>query len=242
MNNVIPKPFSIHNASLMSPVYYQEIMKLCNKFLNFPTFPILDSKKVYMTMLKSEKPVVENLYPLSNWKNIWANFCGLKIEPFDKDVIYKHLHVKLATNSRLAVAMMNLIISNTCNQCNGVIEQTAIHMIYECTYISPFYQWFLNILMQICNFKPSSNIRFLYFDSFYLDIYQKIICNGFLIAYICTVWKTRKGNMRIGILRNILIRKVKEDIDIRRQLTRQTPEDLYGQYYVKLKTEELDKL
>ena len=48
--------------------------------------------------------------------------------------------------------------------------------------------------------------------------------------------------MRIGILRNILIRKVKEDIDIRRQLMRQSPEDLYGQYYVKLTIEELDKL
>ena len=48
--------------------------------------------------------------------------------------------------------------------------------------------------------------------------------------------------MRIGILRNILIRKVKEDIDIRRQLTRQTPEDLYGQYCANLTTEELDKL
>ena len=112
MNTVIPKLFSIHNASLISPVYYQEIMKICDKFLNVPTFPILESKKVYMTMLKSEKSVVENLYPLSNWKNIWANFCGLKIDPFDKDIIFKHLHVKLATNSKLA--MMDLINSNTC--------------------------------------------------------------------------------------------------------------------------------
>ena len=64
----------------------------------------------------------------------------------------------------------------------------------------------------------------------------------FLVVYICTVWKTRKENMRIGILCNIFIRKIKEDFEIRRQLTRQTPKDLYGQYYVKLTTEELDKL
>ena len=161
MNNVIPKTFSIHNASLTSPPYYQEIMKLCDKFLNCPTFPILDNNKMYMSMLNTEKPVVEIQYPLSNWRNIWTNFCSLKTDPFDKDIIFKHLHVRLATNSRLA--MMDLINSNTCNLCNDVVEQTALHMLYECTYISPFYQWFLNILMQICNFKPSSNIRFLYF-------------------------------------------------------------------------------
>ena len=63
------------------------------------------------------------------------------------------------------------------NRCSDEKEQTALHMLYECTYIIPFYQWLTNILMQICNFKPSSNIRFLYFDSFYLNTSQKRTCS-----------------------------------------------------------------
>ena len=75
--------------------------------------------------------------------------------------------------------MFNIANDNLCNLCNEEKEQTDLHIFYECIYISPFYQWFLNILLQICDFKPMSNIRFLYFDSFYPNVYQKRICNLF---------------------------------------------------------------
>ena len=100
---------------------------------------------MYIHMLPKEKPVVEDLYPQFKWRNIWSNFCELRIIPFDKDIIYKHIHVTLATNNRLA--MLNLVNSNTCNMCSEEKVQTAIHLLYECTYIGPFYQWLLNILM-----------------------------------------------------------------------------------------------
>ena len=96
--------------------------------------------------------------------------------------------------------------------------------------------------MQICSFKPSSNIRFLYFDNVYRDLYQKRISNLFLVVYICTVWKTRKENLRIGNLRKILIRTVKSSIDITRICSGKSLEELYGQYYVNLTNAELDKL
>ena len=95
--------------------------------------------------------------------------------------------------------------------------------------------------MQICSFKPSSNIRFLYFDNVYRDLYQKRISNLFLVVYICTVWKTRKENLRIGNLRKILIRTVKSNIDVSKLRTGKSLEELYGQYHVKLTNTELDK-
>ena len=159
MNNVIPKNYSLHDAAIINPPYYYAILRIVNNFLHFPTFPVMLNKKMYRHMLPNEKPIIENLYPQFRWRNIWSNFCDMKIKPFDKDIIYKHLHVTLATNSRLA--MMNLINSNTCNLCRDEKVQTALHMLYECTYIAPFYQWCLNILMKICSFKPSFNIRFL---------------------------------------------------------------------------------
>ena len=240
MNNSIPKHFSVHDAAIISPPYYQAIMSIIDKFLHFSTFPIIPNKKMYSLLSPKEKPIIENLYPQFKWKHIWSNFCDLKIYPFDKDIIYKHLHVTLATNTRLA--MLNVTDSNKCNLCRDGKEQTALHMLYECTYISPFYHWFLNILMQICSFNPSSNIRFLYFDSFYQDLYQKRISNLFLVVYICTVWRTRKENLRIGNLRNILIRTVKGNIDVSKQLTRKSLEELYGQYCERLTYDELDKL
>ena len=140
MNNVIFKNYSIHNAAILIPPYYREILKTLDNFLQCPTFPVLNNKKMYIHMLPKEKPVVEDLYPQFKWRNIWSNFCDLRIIPFDKDIIYKHIHVTLATNNRLA--MLNLVNSNTCNMCSEEKVQTAIHLLYECTYIGPFYQWF----------------------------------------------------------------------------------------------------
>ena len=96
--------------------------------------------------------------------------------------------------------------------------------------------------MQICNFRPSSNIRFLYFDNFYENVYQKRICNLFLVLYICTVWRSRKENLRIGILKNILIRAAKENVEIMKHRTQKSLEDLFGQYGERLDGEELDKM
>ena len=115
-------------------------------------------------------------------------------------------------------------------------------MLYECSYISPLYHWLLDILMQVCNFNPQSNLRFLYFDSFYQDAYQKKICNLFLAAYVCTVWKNRKENMRIGILRKIVIRSVKGYIDILLKMMCTHLEDLFGPYWVRVTHAELEKL
>ena len=240
LNTVIQKNFSVHEAATVSTPYYQAIISTLNNFLQVSTFPVLNNQKIYLQLMSKEKPVVETVYPLFNWKKIWDNLCSLQINTFDKDIIYKHLHVSLATNSKLS--RMDITNTSTCNLCNDDREQTALHILYECSYIAPFYQWFLIVLMYLFNFKPSSNIRFLYFDSFYINSHQRNICNMFLSMYITTVWRTRKENLRIGILKQQFIKRVIGNFEIRKQIPRQNIEKKYGPYSNKLNFQELNNL
>ena len=240
MNNTIVKQFSVHDAAVISSPYYQAVLNTVDKFLNVSTFPILSKKKMYESMLPKECPLVQKLYPQFNWRKIWCNFCDIKTNPFDKDIIFKHLHISLATRSRLA--WFNIINNGMCTLCNDGREQTSLHLFYECICIIPFFQWLLSILIQVSNFKPVSNIRFLYFDSFYLNGHQKKICNLFLVVYITTVWRTRKENLRIGKLKTIFINKVMDMIKVRKAVSGKTREELFGQYFTRLTDEELIKL
>ena len=101
--------------------------------------------------------------------------------------------------------MMRQSTTSLCNNCSGNFDQTPLHMFYMCENIKPLFLWLLRVLLNICNFKPTSNIRFLYFDIVYANLYQKSICNIFLYIYILTIWKTRKENLRIGILKHMVI-------------------------------------
>ena len=241
MNIIIRKDFSVHDAATVSTKYYQAIMNTLNNFLQVPTFPILSNKKMYEHLLPKQKPVIEGHYPLFNWSKIWKNFSDIKINQFDREIIYKHLHGQLATNSRLA--RMNIAnCTGTCPKCNDGREQTALHLLYECTHIITFYQWFLSILMIICRFKPKSNIKFLYFDDSYLNAYQKRTINMLLSLYITIVWRTRKENLRIGILKKQFIKKVVDNIEIRRQIPGQKLGKIYGEYLNMLKVDVLNNM
>ena len=105
---------------------------------------------------------------------------------------------------------MNLISSSNCNKCRIGIEETALHMLYKCDYAKPLFLWLLKCILNICNFIPSSNIRFLYFDNVYSNLYQKNLCNIFIYVYIITIWRTRKENLRIGDLKCMFIRKLSD--------------------------------
>ena len=83
-------------------------------------------------------------------------------------------------------------------------------MFLECQYTKPLFLWVLKCLLRICRFKPSSDIKFIYFDNVYSNNYQKNICNAFIYIYIMTIWRSRKENLRIGIMKNIIIRKLSE--------------------------------
>ena len=111
---------------------------------------------------------------------------------------------------RRKLFMMNLIDSTKCDKCIGNKEETQIHMFYECDYIKPLYIWVLRCLVNCCNFKPSSNIRFIFFDTSYNTDHQRIICNTFVYIYVITVWRMRKENLRIGDLKFIFIRKLND--------------------------------
>ena len=141
-------------------------------------------------MLPNETSYAESQYPTFDWKQSWKNFCSIIFNPFEKEVIYKHLHLCLATNQRLSLLNQNTVSS--CANCSGNNEHTALHMFYECENIKPFFNWLLRMLYNICNFRPISNIRFIYFDTKYTNPNQKHICNMFLYMYIIAIWKTRK--------------------------------------------------
>ena len=116
----------------------------------------------------------------------------------------------LATQNRLY--SMNLIDSNKCNKCMSNREETPLHLFYECDYVKPLFLWVLRCLSHTCDFKPSSNIRFLYFDNTYRSSAQKNICNTFIYFYIITVWRRRKENLRIGNLKNVFLKKITDYI------------------------------
>ena len=206
MQNILVMDYAIHNSAILTTPYYEIIYGLIQNVLHVPGFPLVSNKDLYRFMLTSDNSRVETQYPTFNWKRIWKNFNSIIFIPYDKEIVYKHLHVCLATNQRLA--LMNQIASSNCTRCSENCDQTPLHMFYDCNYVKPLFLWLLRVLLDICNFKPHSNIKFLYFDNFYSNSYKRNICNMFLYIYIVTVWNTRKENLRIGILKHMIVRKV----------------------------------
>ena len=83
-------------------------------------------------MLIQEESLAESQYPTFNWQNIWDNYLNVFIHSYNKEIIYKHLHMCLATNKKLYT--MNLIDSSICSKCMADREETPIHMFYQCEY------------------------------------------------------------------------------------------------------------
>ena len=108
---------------------------------------------------------------------------------------------------------MNLVSSSLCERCDLEREQTPRHMLYECSNIKVTYKWFLRVLMLVCNFRPTSNIKLLYFDNIFENVQQKNVCNMLIASYIICVWRTRKENLRIGILKKIICKKILSLVD-----------------------------
>ena len=63
-----------------------------------------------------------------------------------------------------------------------------------------------------------------------------------LTAYIITVWRTRKENLRIGKLKTLFVNRVMENIKIRKEISGKTREEIYGQYFTRLTDDKLNKL
>ena len=61
----------------------------------------------------------------------------------------------------------------------------------------------------------------------------------FISAYILTVWKMRKENLRIGILKNMIISKSLRIIDIMKYMPKMSVESIIGNYISKVNSEVL---
>ena len=190
-----------------------------------------------MSLLEKEESLAESKYPTFNWQNIWKNYMSLYVYSFDKEIIYKQLHVCLATNKKLYT--MDLINPDKCNKCTADREQTSIHIFYECENIQTLFMRLIRVIFYVTNFKPVSNIKFIYFDNKYRDRQQKDMCNIFISAYILTVWKMRKENIRIGILKHMIISKTLSTIDIMKYIPKMSVESIIGNYISKVNSEVL---
>ena len=122
-------------------------------------------------MLPKEESLVEYLYPIFNWKNIWKNYMSLFIYSIDKEIMYKYLHICHATNKNLYT--MKLINTSNCRKCSADREQTQLHIFYECDYVKDLFMWLLRVLYHVSLFRPTSNIRFIYLDNKFCSIKQR---------------------------------------------------------------------
>ena len=61
--------------------------------------------------------------------------------------------------------------------------------------------------------SPLFNLRIIYFDNKYISHEQKNICNILLSVYVITLWKIRKENLRIAIVKSMIMNKCLEIIE-----------------------------
>ena len=227
MHNILDMEYSIHDASLTMTPYYEIIYGLIQNVLHIPSFPVVSNTNLYKFILPRENSYAETHYPTFNWKQSWKNFCSTIFNPFEKEIIYKHLHICLATNQRLSI--MNLSTARSCTNCSENVDHTALHMFYECENVKPLFQWLLRIFYNICNFRPRSNIKCIYFDTIYTSSNQKNMCNMFLYIYIVILWKTRKENLRIGILKNLIIKNMSDHLNFIKHMPDHRLEKLFDE-------------
>ena len=150
MHNILGMEYSVHNASLQMTPYYEIIYGLIKSVLHVPKFPIVSNKDLYRFMLPKENSLSESQFPTFNWKRIWKNFSCIIFNPNEKEIIFKHLHICLATNQRLS--MLNRSTNSLCTKCTGDFVHTPIHMFYECEAVKPLFHWLLRILCYLSNF------------------------------------------------------------------------------------------
>ena len=165
-------------------------------------------------MLPKESSLAEIQYPIFDWKKVWKNFNSIIFNTYEKEILFKHLHVCLATNQRLSINYGSKWNKPLSKLYWKVWPNSITYSIWVCIckYVKPVFLLLLRILSNVCNFKPTSNIRFLYFDQKYCNVTQKNICNMFLYLYISTIWKTRKENIRISILKNSMLKRISNHI------------------------------
>lgn len=188
MEKLIPRDFDKDIASNHPAPFYSFALDLVNKCVDCPKFPMIPNKILYHYWLVKVPVTVEEKYPLFHWKSVWSNFHDCKfISLFDKEIIYKYLHNVLMVKQRLYT--FKLSESSLCELCKE--EESAIHLFYFCMRSRPVFDWLLEQIETICQFKPKENIRFLYFDIDCKDLHVKNICILFLCSYIISIWSCR---------------------------------------------------
>ena len=193
--------------------YYSFILDFVAKSAQFPNFPLFNNKALYRQFGNQKDLTVEKKYPLFDWNLIWSNFHSSHMNIYEKDVIYKHLHDVLALKKRLY--MLNLSENNLCDICD--MEENAVHLFYSCCRVRSVFNWLLAFIELTCNFKPNSNIKFLYFDFKIEEMTCRNTCIMLLYSYITAVWSCRNNcQLTSDLVKEIVKAKI---IKLKRDLT-----------------------
>ena len=91
MHNLLTMNYSIHNAAISTTPYYETVYITIKKVLHLPGYPLVSKKNSYMSLIPEEKSYAEE------------NFSNIIFNPYEKEIVFKHLHLCLATNQRLAM-------------------------------------------------------------------------------------------------------------------------------------------
>ena len=152
IGQLFDKPVNLPNVSYNGSVYYNQIVDTVRKCIRCPKFPYINSKMIYEHLLPIEKPRIESTYDnsLFRWKSIWKNISFKFIQVNERELVFKYMHEILPTRKRMSNIGQG---SPECKFCN--MEESNIHVSYQCSYYKPVIEWFKILLIKCCNFNPN---------------------------------------------------------------------------------------
>ena len=143
---------------------------------------------IYEHLLPIEKPRIESIYDnsLFRWKSIWKNISFKFIQVNERELVFKYMHEILPTRKRMSNIGQG---SPECKFCN--MEESNIHVSYQCSYYKPVIEWFKILLIKCCNFNPNM-LKILMFDVPNIERTAKNTCIVLVATYVTNIWIARK--------------------------------------------------
>ena len=144
---------------ITSPFYSGVIenIRVVSKHKNFPN---LKSKDMYGIIFPKSQPSVEDNYPLYMWKSVWENLNNPVIGIKERDFLFRHLHERLATNTRLK--LLGIRSDGSCDFCGE--PEYAMHIFYFCKKVNRVFHWFKCKFRLMCTVKQNEWLRLLMLD------------------------------------------------------------------------------
>ena len=188
---VFNKQANMPNVAYNGTEYYNQIVDIIRSCIHCPKFPKISSKSIYEYRLPIENPRIESMYDNSifNWKTIWRNISFKYIQINEREIVYKYMHEILPTKKRMASIGQG---SSECKFCG--MEESNIHISYQCVFYKPVIEWFKGLLFKCLGFNPNM-MKILMFDMSNTDRVLKNTCIILTATYLTNIWLARKAEL-----------------------------------------------